>query len=166
MPAFGEHLKTQFEGLNAPSIELWRKWLELYEDRFDSFEYNVRVGKGLDPGPNVSEELKRMWFMVTTKRVDVVAERENQTWVIEIEERPGLRTLGQVVGYLHLLPRYRYTREVHIGAIISARMGFDMADSIRANKILYFVFPAVGYPKLPPTFLPSMQTAAWFPGAP
>lgn len=166
MPVIGESKRRYYEGLNEPSTELWRKWLELYEDRFDSFEYNVRVGRGLDPGPNASEEMKRMWYMVTTKRVDVVAERENQTWVIEIEERPGLRTLGQVQGYLYLLPQYRAVREVLIGAVISGRMGFDMAGAFRGHQILYFIFPSVGYPKLPPTFLPATQTAAWYPGAP
>jgi hypothetical protein len=166
MPVFGEHLKTYFEGLNAPSIELWRKWLELYEDRFDSFEYNVRVGKGINAPAGISEEWARVWKMLTQKRIDVVAERENQTWVIEIEERPGLRTFGQVLGYLHFLPQYHPVREVLIPAIISGRMGFDMAGAFRAQSVLYFVFPSQGYPNLPPTFLPSTQTAAWFPGAP
>ena len=166
MPVIGEHLVRDYPGLNAPSVELWRKWLELYEDRFERFDYNVRVGRGIDPGPGVSEEMRAMWYAVTTKRIDVVAERENQTWVVEIEERPGARTFGQVQLYLYLLPQYRPVREVLVGAVISARMGFDMSAAFRDSRILYFVLPPSGYPKLPPTFLPSTQSAAWLPGAP
>jgi hypothetical protein len=155
-----------YEGMNQVAIPLWEKFLDLYADRFHSVGYNVRVGKGLDPGPTADAEMRRMWFMVTTKRIDVVAERDGETWVIEIEPRPGLRTLGQVVGYLSLLPRFYPVQARLIGAVVSERMGFDMADTFRQHDVYYFVFPPVGYPKLPPQFLPSVQTAAWFPGAP
>jgi hypothetical protein len=165
MPVFGESRKRNYEGLNATSIGLWRKWLELYEDRFESFEYNVRIGQGIAAPAGISEEWAKIWQMLTQKRIDVVGERENQTWVIEIEERPGARTFGQVGLYLYLLPRYRKVREVLMGAVVSARMGFDMASAFRGNQILYFTFPASGYPKLPPQFLPSTQTPLWYPGA-
>lgn len=163
MPVIGEEKRPSYEGLNDLSADLWRKFLALYADRFDSFEYNVRVGRGLDPGPSVSEEMRRMWFAVTTKRIDVVAERENQTWVIEIEDRPGARTFGQVNLYMQLLPKYHPFRDIIIGAVISARMGFDMAGAFRNSQILYFVFPPSGLPKLPPQFLPAMQSPAWSP---
>lgn len=155
MPVFGESKMASYPGLNEVATALWRKWLELYEDRFDSFEYNVRVGQGLDPGPSATPEMREMWRMVTTKRIDVVAERENQTWVIEIEERPGLRTFGQVLGYLDLLPKYRAVRAILIGGLVSARLGFDMKGLFRSNEVLYFVFQPGSLPNLPPTFQPS-----------
>src|ERR1700758_799986 len=116
MPA-GEHLKTRFDGLNDQAAELWVRWLKLYEDQFASFNYNVRVGRGLDPGPSATPAMREQWRAVTTKRIDVVGERAGQTWVIEIEPRPGLRTLGQIQGYLHLLPQYYPAQPVLIGAL-------------------------------------------------
>ena len=163
MPVYGEKNKPWYAGLNEQSIVLWRKFLELYEDRYDSFEYNVRVGRGIDPGPGVSKEMRDMWYAVTTKRLDVVANREDQTWVIEIEERPGARTFGQVLLYLHLLPQYYPVRKKLIGGLVCARLGFDMTAAFRANEVLYFQFPPGGYPKLPPTFLPSTLSPLWSP---
>lgn len=157
-PMYGEKLRPWYDGLNQQSADLWRKFLELYEDRFDSFAYNVRVGRGIDPGPSVTEEMRRMWYAVTTKRIDVVAERENQTWVIEIEDRPGARTFGQVALYMYLLPQYQPVREILIGAVISARMGYDMGSAFRSQKVWYFVFPPGGKPSLPPQFMPSVLT--------
>src|SRR5947209_17340792 len=94
-----------YPGLNAQAAALWRKWLELYEPMFYSFTYNTRVGQGLDPGPSATPELREIWRQVTTKRIDVVAYRPGETWIIEVEPRPGMRTLGQLVGYVHLAPK-------------------------------------------------------------
>jgi len=160
-----ESERYYYEGLNAQSTALWRRFLELYQDRFESFEYNVRVGQGIHAPSGIPEEWARIWQMLTQKRIDCVAERENQTWVIEIEERPGARTFGQVGLYMHLLPKYRPVRAVLIGAVVSARMGFDMGGAFRAQEILYFVFPPSGYPSLPPQFLPAVQSPLWSPTA-
>ena len=151
----GEDQKARYEGLNDQAAALWRQWLKLYQEQFAGFTYNVRVGRGLDPGPNASEEIRKMWHAVTTKRIDVVAHRLDQTWVIEIEPRPGLRTLGQVVGYVHLLPQYHPTRQVIVPALIAGSMGFDMSQVFRAHNISYFVFPSSGPPRLPPLFPPT-----------
>jgi hypothetical protein len=154
----GEWAKPGYEGLNTEAAALWRKWLKLYEGQFDSFTYNVRVGRGLDPGPSVSEEIRRMWYMVTSKRIDVVSEKLGQTWIIEVEPRPGMRTYGQIHGYLQLLPKYRAVAPVLIGAVICERMGYDMAELFKAQSIPYFVFPPTGEPKLPPLFPPTFAT--------
>lgn len=144
-----------FEGLNAQAIELWRQWLRLYQDKFQSFAYNVRVGQGLDPGPNATPEMARMWKMVTTKRIDVVAERLGETWIIEIEPRPGARTLGQLVLYMDLYPKYFTPQAVLNGALIAEYVGFDMFASFHGRGHFIFKFQPGKLPSLPPQFLPS-----------
>ena len=156
----GEWQKPSYDGLNQQATELWREWLKLYEEQFQDFAYNVRVGRGLDPGPRVSDTMREMWRMVTTKRIDVVGTRLDQTWVIEIEPRPGLRTYGQIHAYLQLLPKYQPCQLTLIGAVISNTMGYDMSQLFRAQGIHYFVFPASGPPRLPPEFPPTFAPAA------
>lgn len=146
---------NHFEGLNAPAIDLWRKWLRLYQDKFQGFEYNVRVGQGLDPGPNATDEMRRMWKMLTTKRIDVVAARQNQTWVIEIEPRPGMRTLGQLVGYMGLIGKYYPVRDVLVGALVAEYVGYDMFGLFHDQDHLIFKFQPGHKPSLPPQFLPT-----------
>lgn len=156
----GEAARPSYEGLNAEAAGLWRKFLGLYQDQFQSFTYNVRVGRGLDPGPSVSEEIRRMWYAVTSKRIDVVAERLNQTWVLEVEPRPGLRTYGQIHAYLQMLPQYRPTAPQLIGGVICERLGYDMGGLFLRQNIAYFVFPPVGKPRLPSWFMPSSDALA------
>ncbi len=156
-----ELAKPSYDGMLDAVAGLWRDFLKLYGDKFETVEYNVRVGQGLDPGPSQSEEMRRMWYMVTTKRVDVVANRQNQTWVIEVEERPGLRTFGQLRAYELMLPKYYPVRDVVVAALVCRYIGFDMFGLFRAQNHYIFQFQPGRKPNLPPQFLPSTQMAGY-----
>jgi hypothetical protein len=156
--AAAEIAKPSYEGMPPLSVPLWRQFLPFYADKFESFEYNVRVGQGLDPGPGATPEMQRMWKMVTTKRIDVVANRQDQTWVIEVEPRPGLRTFGQIVAYMSLLPKYYPVRPTVIGALVCQYIGYDMFGLFREQDHFIFAFPPGKKPNLPPQFLPSVSS--------
>jgi hypothetical protein len=152
--------KAYYPGLNPQATGLWRTWLKYYETSFESYDYNVRVGQGIAPLASLSDEEKALWKALTQKRVDVVAHRANQTWILEIQERADLRTLGQLVGYRHLVPAYLPTREVLMMGMICARLGHDMALALRANGVLVFFFPVGNPPSFPPTFPPTYAQPA------
>jgi len=147
--------RSSYPGLNPQAVGLWRLFLKYYETSFERFLYNVRVGQGITPLASLTDAEKAQWKALTQKRVDVVAERANQTWILEIQERADLRTLGQLMGYKHLVPAYTDTREVVMLGMITARLGHDMALTMKSNGILVFYFPAGKPPSFPPTFLPS-----------
>ena len=147
--------RPSYPGLNASSIVLWKSFLNYYETSFDSYEYNVHVGQGITPPAYFSEDEKAQWIRLTQKRVDVVAQRANQTWVFEVQERADLRTLGQLMGYKHLVNAYTVTREVMMLGMICARLGHDMAITLRENGVLVFFFPPRKPPSFPPTFPPT-----------
>lgn len=147
--------KTTYPGLNASSILLWRKWLAFYEHDFSSYAYNVHVGQGIQAPAYLTEAEKAMWKNLTQKRIDVVAERMGETWIIEIVERPGLAAVGQLIGYEHLGKTYLQTQEKVRTALICARLGHDMAAIFRAQNVPVFFFPPSGLPSFPPSFMPS-----------
>jgi len=147
--------RSSYPGLNPQATDLWRSWLKYYETSFESYQYNVRVGQGIAPLGSLTDEEKVLWKSLTQKRVDVIAERVNQTWILEIQERADLRTLGQLMGYKHLVPAYTDAREVLMLGMICARLGHDMALALRSNGILVFYFPAGKAPSFPPTFPPT-----------
>jgi len=185
MPVFGESKKRDYPGFVEASTALWRRWLELYEDRFDRFFYNVRVGAGVRPRADFSARDKRDWWALTSLRIDVVGERENQTWCIEVAERPSTKILGSLQLYTHILPLYQGQspprldviqdrhaedfllptdiRDVVVPALVCRFLGLDMAATVQNAGILAFVFPGSGYPKLPPQFLPATQSPLWSP---
>lgn len=185
MPVSGEDKKRGYDGLTDISADLWRRWLRLYQDRFDTFYYNVRVGAGVRPPDSSKPEDKRMWWSVTALRIDVVGERENQTWAIEIAERPSTKIFGSLQLYAHVLPLYQGQsatrrdviearnatdfllqtdiREIIVPALVCRFLGSDMQAAVEKAGIIPFVFPGAGLPKLPPQFLPSTQSSEWTP---
>lgn len=146
--------RYKYPGLNSQSTALWRKFLKYYQTSFESFEYNVRVGQGIRAPAYFTEAEKEQWKALTQKRVDVVAERSNQTWIFEIQERADLRTLGQLLGYRHLVAAYHGTREKIMLGMICARLGYDMGIALRQNGVLIFYIPPTKNPFFPPTFMP------------
>ena len=180
MPAIGESKKNSYENMLPASVTLWRQWLTLYEDRFEAFYYNVRVGAGVRPPADTRPDMVRAWWADTALRIDAVGERENQTWVIEIAERPSAKILGNLQLYSHLLPKYQGTnaerpdviqsrhatdlviqteiRAIIIPALICRFLGFDMQAVVERAGVYVFKFPGTGSPTLPTQFMPSYAT--------
>jgi hypothetical protein len=180
VPVRDEEKKANYENMSTVSADLWRRWLTLYQDRFDAFYYNVRVGAGVRPPADTTDAMKRAWWADTCLRIDAVGERENQTWVIEIAERPSAKILGNLQLYSHLTPQYQgqnavrrdviaaraaedfllptEIRAIIMPALICRFLGFDMGQVVQKAGILAFVFPGAGNPILPVQFMPSYAT--------
>lgn len=181
MSPVGESKLPSYDGLLANSTELWRKFLKLYEDRFEKFWYNVRVGAGTRPPLTTSRDMQRMWWATTCLRIDVVGERPGESWVFEVAPHPTSRVVGNLQLYAHLLPLYQgrsaTKMDVIVGrnaqdflldtiihdkiitALVCVSIGSDFRASIERVGIMVFTFPDVGQPKLPPQFLPSFAAA-------
>jgi RecB family endonuclease NucS len=71
----------------------------LHELEYDRFDYNMRLGAGLDPGDAYPPEIRRMAIMNSQKRLDAVGYQGNVATIIEAKRRAGLSNIGQLVGY-------------------------------------------------------------------
>jgi hypothetical protein len=91
--------RLRYPGMQVREILIWKNWLYLNSTRFDRYEYNVRLGDGVDPGPAYPDSSRRMWIANSMKRVDVIAVRAGHVTIIEVEENPGMTAFGQLAGY-------------------------------------------------------------------
>lgn len=105
MPA-GESQKTRFPGLLPAEVQLWREWLVDHELEYDSFEYNVHVGPGVDAPPEALEDLPELreklteqFRRATQHRIDVVARQGPAVTLIEVKEKGTVTALGQLISY-------------------------------------------------------------------
>lgn len=96
----------KYPHLLGEDIPVWDRFIEKYPDRFDTIDYDVHVGIGITPDKNTEDEASRQWILLTQKRIDAVGWKNNQPTIIEVKNRVGLDTLGQVLGY-----RFLYLRE-------------------------------------------------------
>lgn len=147
--------RASYPGLNFQSVQLWRQWLKLYQGDFASYDYNVRVGQGITPPANLSDEDKARWIALTQKRIDVVAHRWDSDWIIEIMERPGLATVGQIIGYNVLARKYLALKPTVRLALICARLGRDMGEIFAEHNVIVFWFPVGKTPRLPANYMPT-----------
>jgi hypothetical protein len=91
--------RLKYPGMLLREILVWKTWQFGNASRFDRFEYNVRLGDGVDPGPSYQDSARRQWILNSMKRADVIAVKGSRVTIIEVEDNPGLSAIGQVVGY-------------------------------------------------------------------
>ncbi len=91
--------RKKYPGMLPREILIWQTWLRKNTPRFDSYDYNVRVGDGRDPGAAYPQWARDMAILSSQLRLDVLARNGTQATIIEIEENPGMRAVGQLLGY-------------------------------------------------------------------
>ncbi len=80
-------------------IPIWEAWLQENKDKYDKFEYDVRVGESIVPPPGLDANIAEMAVSLAKKRIDVVAFKDGNPLIIEIKDYAGLTAIGQLVSY-------------------------------------------------------------------
>jgi len=78
---------------------IWTRFLKNADVLIDEVWYDVHVGHAVEVESGQPEWLKRMADYVTRKRIDVVARRGNDYWIIEAKPKAGVVALGQALYY-------------------------------------------------------------------
>jgi hypothetical protein len=90
--------------MQVDEILVWRGWLLTHQQLYDRFSYNLAIGIVQDPGPSHSYPLRGMAIFIRMKRLDAVAWRGNQPYIIEVKRRAGPENLGQLLVYDYWWP--------------------------------------------------------------
>ena len=93
-----EH-RRKYEHMIPQEATVWNRFITAYPEKFDSCDYDWRVGDGMILNPDWEENIKRMAVMITQKRIDVLAWNGENPTIIEIKNRAELSTMGQIIGY-------------------------------------------------------------------
>lgn len=94
--------RLKYPGMLPREVLIFRTWLQSHEAEYDSFDYNTRIGTGVDPGTGWDDYLRRMAVMNSQKRLDAVAWKGTQVTLIEVKDRAGASALGQLLTYMPL----------------------------------------------------------------
>ena len=103
---FNFEVRYKYPHLIGEDTEVWSRFILKFPDRFDTVDYDVKVGKGADTDPIPEEHYKKQWATLTKKRIDVIGYKNDVPCIVEVKKRASLFTLGQVLGY-----RFLYLRE-------------------------------------------------------
>lgn len=78
---------------------LWRRWLDAGGSKLAPFQYDTRVGAGLQM-PDGSTRLQReIAYIETAKRVDAIAYTQEPAIIFEVKPRAGTTAVGQLITY-------------------------------------------------------------------
>lgn len=116
-----ESERATYPGMNPPEILIWREFLRLHQFEFDTlpkswldfrstqpgikptagdvFDYNFRLGKGRDPGPDFQDSVRQMAIMATQFRIDAVGFKKDAPVIIEVDRNAGPAQSGQILAY-------------------------------------------------------------------
>ena len=100
-----EHMR-KYPHMIGEDTEVWNRFIIRFPNRFDTVDYDVHVGKGVDTSPLQDKADQDYWSGLTKKRIDVIGYKNSLITIIEVKNRATLFTLGQVLGY-----RFLYLRE-------------------------------------------------------
>lgn len=89
----------QFPHLLPDDILIWEAYLADPLITWDSIDYDVRVGKGRDPGLAIAPNIRQMAIDLSQRRIDAVGHGPTFIDIIEITRSAGMTALGQLELY-------------------------------------------------------------------
>jgi len=97
--------RLYYTHMTEVEVELWNRFVEKFPGRFETVDYDFRVGKGIPFVAADEEAYIRMGKMLSQKRIDALGWVDEQPTIIEVKRRVGLSTVGQVLGYASLFAK-------------------------------------------------------------
>lgn len=91
--------RKKYPHMIAEEAEVWGRFVDKFPERFDSVDYDFRVGDGQKYDKGMPEKYGRMITMLTQHRIDVLGWVGEKPTIIEVKERAVFSTIGQLIGY-------------------------------------------------------------------
>lgn len=84
---------------------IWKRFISAYPNAFERVAYDVAVGAGAEFDTTVNPATGGNVGRLYQRRIDVVAQKDGNTYLIELKPRASTAAIGQVVGYKKLFDR-------------------------------------------------------------
>lgn len=92
-------IQSHYPHLKPADVKIWEAFIRAYPNFFESCDYDVKVGKGASFLPEKGDKYAEDFRVLTQKKIDVVAYRGNDVWLIEVKPFAGSKALGQILTY-------------------------------------------------------------------
>lgn len=136
---FPNILLYKFPRMSPQDVEIWKRFIIKYGNKFDSFDYDLPVGEGEDPGEEYEPFLRKDFIDLTKKRIDAVGYKDGQPTIIEIKPRAGSTALGQLLVYRKLfLKSFSQFSSVPL-LLITEFLNTEEQDIYKSHGIKYLI---------------------------
>ena len=132
--------QSRYPGRFEPEHEVIGDWLQARGALYDRIEFNVRLGAGVEPPPDLVEPYLTNAKELSQKRADIVAYEQGGVQIIEAKGRATINALGQLQAYRALWELEYPTVPVLGLQLICRRIGPDDLVAMRANGVDVYVY--------------------------
>ena len=101
-PRFPPTLLPKYPHLFPKDIPIWERYLKKFGADYVGFDYDIKVGSGIEPPESATEADMRLIAGVYKKRIDAVGYTSDRTDIIEVKPAATFSAVGQVLGYAAL----------------------------------------------------------------
>lgn len=132
-------LTGRYPNMARHDAALWERYLKTAAHLWRGVTYDLRLGGQEVSDPDASETEKYMWRKNTAERIDVVADRGAEHWVIEVRPNAKLGALGSAIGYVLLGQREPWTTLPLVPAVLTDNISPDtrwVADQLGVQVII------------------------------
>lgn len=134
---------AKFPHLLPADADLWQDYINTTAIRFTSFEYDIHVGEGRDPGPAYADNIRQMAIHLSQRRIDVVGHTPNLIWIIEVSTTAGLTALGQLLAYPALYSAMHNPVQPVLPLLVCRQLATDAKIPFDRAKIPYIFVPTL-----------------------
>jgi hypothetical protein len=137
--------RHKYPGMSPREVLIYREWLRLHQGEYDRFDYNVLVGSGTDPGVAFPQVYRDQYIRNTQKRMDIVAYKGAQPFILEVKDRATASSMSQLLTYKALWPITFPGTPAPVLVLITNRVTADMPMVLDASGIRLDVVPDVDF---------------------
>ncbi len=127
--------RIRYTHMVGDEVAIWSRFIEKFPGRFQTVDYDFRVGQGMEVAPDWPDNRKRDAKSLSQKRIDVIGWNKERPTIIEVKKRVGLSALGQILGYRQLfMEEFNKIQSPRV-LIVTENIGIDDARILRAMKV-------------------------------
>jgi hypothetical protein len=129
-PEYSTSWRGRYPHMLKEDYPVWTSFISSHAKDFIRLFYDVRVGGPVLANLPADKKLNKMWYDLNAKRIDVLAEKRDELWIIEVAARPGLRALGQLCTYCGLWLDDPKIKKPAVGVLVCEDLDPDLGKAL------------------------------------
>lgn len=131
-PVYPVHIMpAEWQG-NYPHLSkldraVWTRFLQAHAQDFSGFAYDVALGGQIIEGLGLDEPTLLGWQYNTACKVDVVAYKDEEIWIIEVKPEAYVSAFGAALAYTMLAEREQFLNQRLVPTIVCQQAHPDVA---------------------------------------
>lgn len=97
---------------------IWERFLTANAATFSGFAYDVALGGRVIEGLDLDDPTKLGWQYNTAVKIDAVAFRDEEAWIIEVKPEANVSAFGAALAYTVLVEREQFISQRLIPTIV------------------------------------------------